>query len=545
MHVGTISTTATTPPEAPRDRDAPRRTCDGSLITFGAAELCALVLWPVLGRNHWFVLDEWDVLATRKATDLGDLFRPHNEHWITVPILVYRAIFTVVGLRSYLPYQLVVVVLHLTAAALLLVVMRRAGVRSWIATAAATLFVFFGSGGPDIAASFQMTFTGAFVLGLAELLLADHDGRIDRRDWLSLVAGLGALMTSGIGVTMVVVTALAVLVRRGWKLALFHALPLGTCYAVWFAVIGHEGYTSRDKPAHLVFDYVVAGFREAFRAMGQLPGVGVILAVGLVVGFALAVVGRHRSRLVAPAALLAGAVVFLTITALGRAVVRGADGARADRYVYLVAAMCLPALAVAADALVRRWSMLLPVALAIFAVGIPGNVRAFHLGGVTDRRMIETLPRDPLAARTPRSVRPDPVSARWVTIGWLRDAARAGRIASPGPLTAQDLANDDFRLSFLQTRTNRSAATCRSDPLKLPATVNLLSGDVIGVYAGARLMGVATPIFVKPDGQPLRGPPLAFGADDGGDVRVLRDVGSVRLSAATPFFGPRVCVLGA
>jgi len=53
------------------------------LVVFGAVEATALVLWMVLGRSLWFYNDEWDFIVTRKAGDLGELFRPHNEHWLT------------------------------------------------------------------------------------------------------------------------------------------------------------------------------------------------------------------------------------------------------------------------------------------------------------------------------------------------------------------------------------------------------------------------------------------------------------------------------
>ena len=115
-----------------------------------------------------------------RSGSVDDLFRPHFQHWTTLPILPYRLLWTVVGIRSYVPYQALIVVLHLAAAALLLVVMRRAGVRPWIATVAAGAFVFFGSGAENILVAFQITFVGSLVFGLAQLLLADHDGPLDR-----------------------------------------------------------------------------------------------------------------------------------------------------------------------------------------------------------------------------------------------------------------------------------------------------------------------------------------------------------------------------
>ena len=49
--------------------------------------------------------------------------------------------------------------------------------------------MFFGAGAENILVVFQITFVGALVFGLVQLLLADHDGPIDRRDWFGLLAG--------------------------------------------------------------------------------------------------------------------------------------------------------------------------------------------------------------------------------------------------------------------------------------------------------------------------------------------------------------------
>jgi hypothetical protein len=138
----------------PRATDSADCSAQLALLVFVAVLGVGLVLFPVFGHSQWFFLDDWDFLADRRATDLGDLLRPHNEHWMTIPILVYRMLFRLCGLRTYVPFQM-----------------------AWI---------------------------GALVLGLTHLILADHDGPIERRDWLGLLTGL-AVLCSGVAVTMVVV----------------------------------------------------------------------------------------------------------------------------------------------------------------------------------------------------------------------------------------------------------------------------------------------------------------------------------------------------
>jgi len=103
------------------------------VVVFAAVEAFALALWLAAGRYLWFYLDDWDFLAARRTGDVGDLFRPHNEHWTTVPVLIYRILFRIYGLNSYFPYRLVGVVIYLALAAALFVLMRRVGVNPWIA----------------------------------------------------------------------------------------------------------------------------------------------------------------------------------------------------------------------------------------------------------------------------------------------------------------------------------------------------------------------------------------------------------------------------
>ena len=73
-----------------------------------------------MGHRGWFNDDDWDFLARRKAGDVGDLMRPHFGHWTLLPMLAYRLLWTMVGLRSYTPYLLLAIAAHLAVAALLL-----------------------------------------------------------------------------------------------------------------------------------------------------------------------------------------------------------------------------------------------------------------------------------------------------------------------------------------------------------------------------------------------------------------------------------------
>lgn len=101
-----------------------------ALVTFVVSLIVGLVFYAVKGRRLWFFGvfgDEWDFLAGRRL-NVDDLLRPHGDHLVALPAFVFRLLFTTFGLRSYLPYQFASIGLHLAAAALLRLVMRRAGV---------------------------------------------------------------------------------------------------------------------------------------------------------------------------------------------------------------------------------------------------------------------------------------------------------------------------------------------------------------------------------------------------------------------------------
>ena len=222
--------------------------------------------------------------------------------------------WNIVGLHSYRPYQLMTIGLHLTAACLLRVVMRRAGVGPWIATIAASLFVLFGPGHENVIWAFQIGFFGSLVFGLADLILADHDGPLDRRDAIGLLFGIAGLMSSGAGVTMVFVVGLAVLMRRGWRAAAFHLVPLAALFLAWWLVVGRDAYSPSPGSVAEVVKFVEVGVRNTFSQLGQLPGMGLILSVLLVGGLVLKWRGMphdlFRKHAAATLALLAGGFVF-------------------------------------------------------------------------------------------------------------------------------------------------------------------------------------------------------------------------------------------
>ena len=476
-----------------------------AFIAFVLAEIGAFVFYFVISRPMWFYLDEWDFLANRTGGNAGDLFRAHNEHWVTLPVVVYRVLWSVFGLNTYRPYQVVIIALHLIAALLVRTVMRRVGVRPWTATIVACVLVFLGSGYQNIVFPFQMTLVGSLVFGLVHLMLANHDGPFDRRDLLGLAAGLAGMMCSGVAVSMVIAVGVAMLLVRGWRIALLHTAPLAAIYMVWYVAIGHVGYDGYRAGPGDIASFVQNLIGAIFHAMGSGRTTSLLLGALLVIGLIVARKplgnAEFRRRNAMPLALLVGAAALLCITGLGRAGL--GTFKEKSRYLHLVTALVLPALGVAADAVMRRSRWLVAPVIALLVFGIPGNLRVIsdymHKGIITNQKpykaMMLSLPRSPVAKDVPRDVRPEQFLARFVTIGWLLDGVASGRIPEPGHIPKDNEVVDELRLSFHQYVGGR-LPTDDCSGLATPLVFELRAGQRIvvkGPSSSIRMVPVSAP----------------------------------------------------
>lgn len=206
-----------------------------------AVALIGTALFLLLGFTKvWFNLDEWDFLAHRglRLANAG-VFYPHNAHWTTIPIIVWRAIFNVVGVRDYWVYALPLVLAHLGTVYLLWRFMLRHQVEVWTATLLAIAFSVVGVGSQDVTFAFQLTFVGSVAFGLLAIDAIETD-----RVWLAPLWGVCSLMCSDIGIPMLVACGFVALVQRKWREAVIAVVPPSFIFLVWYAAIGRQGVTS-------------------------------------------------------------------------------------------------------------------------------------------------------------------------------------------------------------------------------------------------------------------------------------------------------------
>ncbi len=377
------------------------------------------LLWYT--RRQFFTEDDWEFIHRLiPGPDRLGWFAPHNEHWSTLPLLVYRTLFAMFGVRTYIPYMAVLLAAHVLTAHLLWRIMRRSGANAWVATAVAAVFLVLGTGAENLTWAFQIGFVGALAAGLGMILAALES--TPRRLMAAWLLGAISLMFSGLGPIMVAIAGLTVLLRSGWRRALLTVSVPAAVYTAWLLAFGLSR-TSAPLPhgaLSLIPDYIFTGVTSAASEITGLRVVGALLLVPL--GWWLVARAGRRRESAPIVALAAGAVLFFFVVGLGR-VGLGVDEAMASRYVYISAVMLLPAAAVAASHLSRRHVLAAAaVALAVTWSGVH-NLHAFQLTvqsltPIREHTEARILAASRLVAGTVRAVGVQPESATAPDLTW-------------------------------------------------------------------------------------------------------------------------------
>ena len=319
-------------------------------------------------RNQWFWYDEWDFIARRGLHDpQWSLWRSHNGHWSTLPILAYRTLLYFFGVRTYWPFIGLLVVLHLLLAHVLWRVMLRVGVTPFVATGLAAVFIVLGSGNANIVWAFQIGFVGSMVLGWLMVLSACTVRWNPWRLVGTWVLGVAALMCSGTGTTMVALATFAALAERGWRRALAVTSVPAVVFLAWYIPIGRlqaAPPSPRTTPKFVGLG-LARSFSTVFGSHSQLVGTVVLATIVVVVLVRL----REQPRRTALAALaLANAFLFFVIAGIGRSAL--GTNTTSTRYVYEAIALGLPALGLTLDTIPRLVGRIRPSSRGVAAAGL-------------------------------------------------------------------------------------------------------------------------------------------------------------------------------
>ena len=320
----------------------------GWLAVHLATLVIAFAILFVLNVHAWFIGDEWDMIvrATQPLT-IHALFVPHNEHWSTVPILIYRILLNWFGLRTYAPYLFVLFAVHLCVAHLLWRLMRQVGASDACATALAGVFAILGAGAQNLTNAFQLSFVISLAVGLSAVLLVNVESLRSTQRQMGVVAlMLLGLMSSNVGITMTVFVGLVVFFRHGFRLAIRLVAVPAVAYLVWFAAFGVSSLSTDRITIATVLAlpaYVWVGFSSSMARFTGVTAAGGAVVVGIVVYAAWKSAAASTRESPAFAGVLSVIVLFLS-AGLVRTFL-GTSQATATRYAYIAIALLLPLLA--------------------------------------------------------------------------------------------------------------------------------------------------------------------------------------------------------
>jgi hypothetical protein len=307
-------------------------------VAWVALALVAALVDLHVTRGTTFNGDEWVWALNRRGSSPSVLLDTYNGHFSLVPLLIYRGLWAVFGLRTYVPYRVLVVALHLAVSTLVLLYARRR-VGEQAGLAAAALVLFFGPGWQEFLWPFQIAWLISVGAGIGALLALDSE----RRGAPAAASGLIALAlaSSGPGVAVAGGVGLELLLRRAPR-RLWIVIGPGVLYALWWVGYQHTAvsrYTVEHTPQFVLrlLLATLGSLSALWRAgpAGAAPGLGVG-AVLLALGLAAAAWRLAQVHRLWPRALALPAIVLLFGISAG--VSRAGFGSGVDsRYLYVAA----------------------------------------------------------------------------------------------------------------------------------------------------------------------------------------------------------------
>jgi hypothetical protein len=333
------------------------------ILGFLALAVGAAVLVLTDYRN--FYQDEWNFVSSRTPWTFDAFFLSHNEHWVTIPVAIWKVLFLVFGLRTHIPYEAALLVVHGIAAVLLFALVRRRS-GDLPAFAAATILLVLGTGGEDIVWAFQISFVGSVAFGLLALLLLEPRSASLMRLAAISASLIASLMCSAAGLAFVAAATVEIAIDGQARRRLLALIAPAIAFAAWFVEFGsgiagtpgapcssgceRVGFSADIYRGPITVSYLMNGIHFVSVGIeGALAGIAGAAAAGslfLVVLAALLLIewywadGFRAWQL----GLLAGAATWYGFIFLGRGLA-GPLLAAETHYVYVGVALLLPLLA--------------------------------------------------------------------------------------------------------------------------------------------------------------------------------------------------------
>jgi hypothetical protein len=394
----------------------------------------ALLLY--MGRGTTFFFDDWDFVIHDYGGGLHSLLLAHVGNISIFPVAVYKVLFHVVGLDDYGAFRLVVIALHLIAAALIFTLASRR-VERLPALLATALILFLGAAWEDLLWAFQVGYLLSIVGGLAAFVL------IERRDRLGDVSAMAALIlsigSSSLGIPLVVGVVVELVWARDWRRLWLVVVP-ALLYFVWYLGYGESEITSSSL-------INAPGFAADLAAAAAGALVGRALEWGrplAVLGLLVVAVRLIRPGPISPrlAGLLSTAVMLWIVTATARSTTSAPE---TSRYVYLgaVAIVLIGVELLRGSVVPVRASA---VAMVLVVLAALTGLTVMHNGAAGLRSTSQTLAAELgavqiAAAYVPAELQPDPSRAPQIVAGpYLHTVQAIG--SAPGDTPSELIATD-------------------------------------------------------------------------------------------------------
>jgi hypothetical protein len=304
-----------------------------------ALVLVAVVATAVMAKDMWFLSDEWEYVANRSVTDLDSMLRPYGGHWTTIPTLLIRGLYQVVGLDFWPWYYLPRLIGHTALAVLVWWTVRRRGADAALALFGLAVLLFLS------ASSYQRALqVGNWVVYAALIVVATVIERVERPSPRHHVLVAGALLLgvlgNGYAAAVLGGTLVAVTLARRLRTWLPSLLPPLVAYGAWYLAYRDEIQPKPELGPGRLLLIPVGAFRIVRGGIANVTGLPSFVAAVLVVVLVLWFVHLfRRGRLdvfdgIVAATLLAG-LALLTI----QRVAEHPEAAARDKYSYAIAVL--------------------------------------------------------------------------------------------------------------------------------------------------------------------------------------------------------------
>jgi len=293
-----------------------------------------------IGRNQWFFYDDFDFVSNNRISGsfISALLMPHNEHTALVPFVLFRLIYMIFGLSSYMPYFAInIIVLTITFYVLYLFA-RSLKISSRIAFFGIVFLSFTPAYYENIFWAFQVGLSLSACFGFISLGLISASNRFNKYNKILV---FGALMisvfSSSLGLIFILMSIILILLNPSWKSYIASVvLPL-TIWILWTVNFSSTQGLSLSKLIFTLKNYtqfMSVGVNEALTSIFPIANFGV-LVVGVFIYLAFRLTEVQDQKILV--AHILGLFFMWFLLTYGRASVNGEVNlnlATASRYTF-------------------------------------------------------------------------------------------------------------------------------------------------------------------------------------------------------------------